>query len=421
MANPLRASNKRTADSADLNDACQTTVASAEPWDHSDTPQVISRYHHRRQTVADSALRAVPGTSRKFNVYKAILRHNNLFFQFAIRLSPEILDDLLAIDKEFHYRFNRYSNSIVHDYACYHAKEAAYIFSPSVYPELCISDPMLRPMDGRAHLARDIPSIRWTKMVFSRNNVVREILTRLALEGHRVPKETSRAVMLFWITMDRKTNAWRRAFLENPKIWGDRELLLFHLFLVKLDMRFSVPVLGNGACELSHLLLTQKSLVMLNSVLSGRLVMDYDDTTELMIKTYDQSDLDVENHPWMEDEVENGVKEAEWGLLSYEEWRRGERNLESALDMLVKETVRRGLNIQRYLLDFVTYGYVDDRTGCNIPIPRMWRGQEKDVLLPKEGWPKEEVKKAVIDRLDRMWRIERPVNGANRDEQMTDA
>jgi hypothetical protein len=426
MVNPFKASNKRTADDADISDLRQSIVSFTTPRDPNGAPQVVRRHHHRRTTVADSVFLAVPGTAptqrHKFNVYKTILRHNNLFFQFAIRLESDILDDLLAIDKEFHYRFNQYSNSIVHDYACYHAKEAAYVFSPSVYPELCISDPMLRPMDNRPHLARDVPGIRWTKMVFSRNNVVREILTRLALEGHRVPEETSKSVMLFWITMDRKTNAWRRAFLQDRKIWGDRELMLFHLFLVKLDMRFSHPVLGNGACELAHLLLMQKSLVMLNEVLSGRLVLDYDDTTEFMIKTYDQSDLDVENNPWMEDEVENGVKEAEWGLLACEEWSGAEGYLESALDLLFKETARRGLCVQRYLLDFATYGYVDDETGANVPVPRMWRGQNATVVLPEEGWPSEDLRKGVIRRLDNMWGIEEVDAGAKQvDEDMVDA
>ncbi len=41
------------------------------------------------------------------------------------------------------------------------------------------------------------------------------------------------------------------------------DIIFFHLFLVKLDMRLSDPILGNGMCELSHMLLTQKSLSLL--------------------------------------------------------------------------------------------------------------------------------------------------------------
>ena len=48
------------------------------------------------------------------------------------------------------------------------------------------------------------------------------------------------------------------------------DIIFFHLFLVKLDMRLSDPIFGNGMCELSHMLLTQKSLSLLYKVLSTR-------------------------------------------------------------------------------------------------------------------------------------------------------
>jgi hypothetical protein len=100
------------------------------------------------------------------------------------------------------------------------------------------------------------------------------------------------------------------------------------------------------------------------------------------------------------------VEEVEWGLLACEEWSSTEGYLESALDLLFKETARRGLRVQRYLLDFVTYGYIDDETRANVPAPRMWRGQDATVVLPEEGWLFEDVRKRVIGRLDKMWGVE---------------
>lgn len=135
--------------------------------------------------------------NERFNIYKAILRHPNHFFQFAIRLPSATVVDLYAIDKEFHYRFNNYSISIVSDYASYPAPHAAFIFSSIIFPELCISDPLLKLMDGRSHLARDIPSLRWTKMVIYRDRVTRGILTCLGLEGHRFYRGTHVTLMKF--------------------------------------------------------------------------------------------------------------------------------------------------------------------------------------------------------------------------------
>ncbi|KAF2789789.1 hypothetical protein K505DRAFT_377980 [Melanomma pulvis-pyrius CBS 109.77] len=389
--------NKRTADNIEGDDVPQKAIAVAIPQNPS-LPRILHRHQHRTRPIAGPA-------NLIFNVYKAIIRHTNLFFQFAIRLEPQAMDDLLAIDKEFHYRFNIYNTSIITDYAKYHAPDAAYVFSPQVYPEMTISDPMLRPMDGRSWLARDIPSIRWTKMVFYRDGVVREILTRLALEGHRFPKRMNRVLMLFWIVMDKNTTSWRKAFLRDKEIWSDNDLILFHMFLVKLDMRFSDPILGNGVCELSHLFLLQSSLTMLNEVLSGRLDLSYDNITDLMIRSYRQEDLDIEAHPWMDNDLENGVPEEHWGLMSQEEWGMWKPRMEPALDMLILETARRGLHPQKHLLDFVTYGFVHEETGQNLPAPMKWRG-ERDVVLPREAWPMEEVRTGVIVKLDKLWGVQ---------------
>lgn len=156
----------------------------------SSAPQIVHRHRHRHQNVAATVWRPhlLGETSVRpnecFNIYKAILRLTTHFFQFAICLPSATIVDLYAIDKEFHYRFNNYSTSIVSDYASYHAPRAAFIFSWIMFPELCISDPLLKPMAGRSDLARDIPSLRWTKMVIYRDRVTRGILTCLGLEGH---------------------------------------------------------------------------------------------------------------------------------------------------------------------------------------------------------------------------------------------
>ena len=126
----------------------------------SNAPRILRRYQHRRRNVATEvwgpeipsttsprAFADAPAPKQPFSVYKAILRHPNLFFQFALRLPYPSIIDLYAIDKEFHYRLNLYSVSLIHDYARYHAPLAGYIFSWVLYPRLCISYPMLRPMD----------------------------------------------------------------------------------------------------------------------------------------------------------------------------------------------------------------------------------------------------------------------------------
>lgn len=177
---------------------------------------------------------------------------------------------------------------------------------------------MLRPMDGREWLARDVPGFRWLGMVLHRQKVVRGILTNLAIEGLRTPKATEGVLGKFWCVMECKTTALRKAFLQDMDIWANRDILLFQLLLMKLDMRFSDPILGNGVGELGRMLLTQKGLGMLYETLTSQLKLDYDEVTDIVVRTYLSADLDTETHPWLDDELDNGVPEEEWGLLCKE-------------------------------------------------------------------------------------------------------
>lgn len=395
--NAIRASGKRAAEEEDQ-PASAPVSSNTVSFSRISAPQVVRRHRHRRANVAASVWGPyVPGSDvpQAFSVYKAILRHPNLFFQFAIRLPQKTIIDLYAIDKEFHYRFNKYSTSIIHDFASYHASKAAYIFSWVLFPELCISDPMLRPMDGRPHLARDIPSLRWTKMVMYRDNVVNETLTILGTEGHRVPREMNVVLMKFWLLMEMNSTTLREAFLTDNSVWTDRDIYFFHLFLMKLDMRFSHPVHGHGLIDLSHMLLTQKTLSTLYRALTAQFTLDYDEATDMLVKTYTEEDLDIDANSWLGDETENGVPFEETGLLCREGWDLEGDRLESAVDMVSMEAVTRALDVQQHFLDFMTYGCIDLDKHQNIPAPRRWRG-EKKIALPKEAWPTPSVTKGLL-------------------------
>jgi hypothetical protein len=375
------------------------------------TLHTIRRHQHRRRNIAAGVwgitappTLGIPSTpfpstvpKTPFNIYKSLLRHPNLFFQFTLRLPYETIILLYAIDKEFHYRLNKYSVSLIHDYARYHAPLASHIFSWVMFPELCISDPMLRPMDGREWLARDVPGFRWIGMVLHRQRVVRGILTNLAVEGLRVPMETEGMLEKFWCVMECKTTSLRNAFLQDKNIWTDRDILLFQLLLMKLDMRFSDAVLSNGIGELSHMLLTQKGLEMLYRVLTRQVRLDYDKATDILVRTYLSEDLDTDAHPWLDDELDNGVPEEEWGLLCREGWHVDGKRMDSAVDMVILEGIRRGLGMQKYYLEFVMYGFVDDK-GRNASVPKVWR-KGSEVNATKQGWPSEEIRQKALERL----------------------
>lgn len=243
-------------------------------------------------------------------------------------------------------------------------------------------------------------------MVLWREKVVRGILTRMVVGGGvgNMPAGVEGAVMKFWCLMETKTTALRLAFLQDTTIWTDADIALFQLFLVKLDLCFADPILGNGICQLSHMLLTQKSLSTLHGVLTGRITLDYDQTTDMLVQTYLTEDLDTDTHPWLDDELENGVPEEEWGLMCKEGWDVDGGRMESAVDMVITEGIRRELHVQQYFLDFVMVGFVDPVTGRNLPQPRRWGG-ESGIVVPDEGWPTEEVRSRFLKDLDERFRV----------------
>jgi len=79
--------------------------------------------------------------------------------------------------------------------------------------------------------------------------------------------------------------------------------------------------------------------------------------------------------------------------------------LEPALDMVSMEAISRGLQPQRYLLEWTLYGFVDHHTMTNIPAPRKWR-HEKKIHVPKGAWPREMERKSLIAKLDKRVGVE---------------
>ena len=172
-------------------------------------------------------------------------------------------------------------------------------------------------------------------MVIYRHRVTRGILTCLGLEGHRFHRGTYVTLVKFWLLVEMQITAMREAFLRDDKVSTDMDIVFFHLFLLKLDMRLSDPILGNGMCELSHMLLTQKSLSLLYKVLTKKVVLDYDEATDMLVRTYLSGDLDTDTDTWLEDEIENGIPEEEWVSCSHDPLLTGERSSPPRLRVLV--------------------------------------------------------------------------------------
>jgi hypothetical protein len=237
---------------------------------------------------------------------------------------------------------------------------------------------MLRPMNDRAWLARDVPGWRWVGLVMYRQSIVRGILSSLEFEGcGTLPARTESVVCKFWLLIEFPHAHLRASFLQDTSIWSDEDILTFHLFMIKLDMRLSHPVIGNAACSLSHLLLNQKTLTHLHALLTTPDAFTYDSLVPLLVHTYPIDSFDLVEFPWLDDEEITDVDEEDWNILGKEGWDENGKEMMLASDCVVSEGLRRELHAQRWLLDGVMSGF-EEGDG----VLRRWRSGERKY----KGW-----------------------------------
>jgi len=205
-------------------------------------------------------------------------------------------------------------------------------------------------------------------MVLHRQTIVRGILDSLTFEGcGALPSAAESVLCKFWLLAEFKHTHQRQSFLHDTEIWSDTDILLFHLLLVKLDMRLTHPVLGNAPCGLSHLLLNQPSLTPLHDLLTGAMGdIQYPELVPRLIRTYPMDTFDLLTFPYFDDEEITDVDEEDWNILGKEGWGEFGGAMELALDCVVNEGLRRELHAEKLLLDFVMFGYEDG-------VARKWR------------------------------------------------
>ncbi|OCK86726.1 uncharacterized protein K441DRAFT_33180 [Cenococcum geophilum 1.58] len=279
-----------------------------------------------------------------FNVFTALLENNDLLLEVSSRLDIKSLIDLYAMSKDYHYLLNSHYTTYMKHYSLKRCPESAAIFRWTCYKSLCIVDPCLRPASLQSDRPRDIPSLRWLQMVLYREHVVSEILTLLALESHRVPRATTATIKKIWFILDMPTNGARIGYIQEQNCWGNRDLLLATMFFIKLDMRFSDPVDGN-------------------------------ELMQMIVRTIPREDEDLD--PRFAEDTVMGIAAKEIGALGKEGWGKGNDPMLRPDELIMMEGFRRRLNLQKYYVACMLWGYVDPRTGQNIPTPTLDEAQHK--------------------------------------------
>ncbi|KAI9712463.1 MAG: hypothetical protein M1820_001676 [Bogoriella megaspora] len=326
-----------------------TTQVISSPTQATYTPVKIKRPRY------DHAIAVKPVRHSQFNIFKALLKHQDLILALTGQLPLKDFISLYAISKEFHYLLNRNATAFMKHYARVNAPGCDKIFQFRFYPRLVIQDPIQRPLDTRPSHCRIVPGFRWLTMVVFRHEVVQEIIKILEADGHRMPALAHVSIKKIWFLLDIPTNERRLRVIHTKAIFEDVDLFRAALFFVKLDMLFSDPFVGSGreTC-LRKQLLDQRSLSTLWRTLRREQVQTVLDVLQLHMETdYRPIPLsDADNAALM------GLPAWQVGRRMNEKW--GERGLTPKLirpdELIWKEQIRRELNLQKYILAMMDFG-----------------------------------------------------------------
>lgn len=317
----------------------------------------------------------------RFSMGEAIMSQNDVLLNVCNYLGLKEFFNLYCVSKRFYVLINSHYSTHIKQLALNYAPLSSTIFPYQLYKRACIQDPVLRtratnPSDPNAHTpetTRTVPGLKWVLMCAYREAIVHDILLCLALEGHRFPACVQGAVLRLWALMDQPYNGQRLAATRDPDLWSHRDIFLALMFCIKLDLRFSDPLLGNGECLLRRLFLGQKSLVVLWEALRGLNARTRLEVMTMVIEWDGRVPSGPDGQPREVEEGETmlGVPVEKVGSLGREGWKQGADFLLRPDQLLLREAVRRGMNIHRCFLDFVLWGYVDWTWLRPIPLPDL--------------------------------------------------
>lgn len=205
------------------------------------------------KALASPAMLATPRKPlpRTFSLLTALCQQNNLLLHFVSYLTIPSLISLYSISKVFHHQMNCTHTAFIMSIVRTWAPGSEEIYPWRCYKKLCIKDPRRRQMskwEGKEAQAkephqdvRDVPSIRWLQMVVYRHGVCQDMLTQLAVYGHRFPRGTLDALKRIWFIMDLPMNAHRISLLRSRSYISDSVLKYATTFFLKVDMDFTDP------------------------------------------------------------------------------------------------------------------------------------------------------------------------------------
>ncbi|CZS99570.1 uncharacterized protein RCO7_07911 [Rhynchosporium graminicola] len=296
-------------------------------------------------------------------------------------MDPKSLLKLYCIHKHVNGILNGHLSHCLRICSLHQAPSSAFIYPFTLYANLCIPDPVGRAHPSRPGEVRMVPSLKWLQMVVHREKTVRDILACMARQGHRMPAGMRMSLMKMWLVMDIATSA-RRVQVMHSEYFDAMDLYHIQMFVVKLDMRFNDPIDGPGEDHLRKLMLGQKGLTPLCRMLKR---IEFTDMCEVVRAAVRYDWVVKPEHRLL---PMFGIPPKEIGVGHLEGWGKGRIHLLRPDELVVREAVRRKLDLKNHIMGMMLWGYVDSVTGMDTPPTEEEKWMEDDGASerPEHPW-----------------------------------
>jgi hypothetical protein len=311
--------------------------------------------------------------------FRSLSNYPELLMELAKHLPIDSLVSLYAISKDFHQTLNGHLTHCMKECAAFKAPQSAKVFKFSVYESTLNPDPVGRPNPIEPNTIRKVPGLRWLQMVVHREKTVRDILACMARQGHRMPKDMPITLKKMWLLMDIASNAHRVQCMHS-KFFSAKDLHNVQMFIVKLDMRFNDPVDGPGNDILRKLMLGQRGLTPLCKMLKRTGYLEMLDIVRLSIR------YDYKPDPLLRLYSLWGIPPQEVGIGHLEGWGKGRVHLLRPDELVIREAVRRQLDLKNHIMIMMLWGYLDPITGKDTPATEEEKYMSDDEEQPKWDW-----------------------------------
>lgn len=248
---------------------------------------------------------------------------------------------------------------------------------PSTEPPTEAQKPSAEPPKAKVQI-RAVPSFRWLKMAAYREAVSREIIGWMTTKGHRIPRhEGVDAIKRMWFLIDIPVNGPRVALIHNTAYFSHDNLFYLQMFFIKLDMLYQDPVHHyGGEWTMRQYLLAERSLTTLWNYLRGkdgtcrleimRLFIKHGYRRPQPIRPMTQAFQAQWDAKRRMDIM--GVPAGLVGRWGNECWGMSDRRLIRPDELVLREGIRRRLDLQRWYIRMMASGYVDEELN---PTPHL--------------------------------------------------